>query len=213
MFSSFRLTGAEREALNAISTRIHRPAKRRIYAQGDQGHYIYRIRSGAVRLEHQLKDGRNQIFAFLWPDDMFGTLDGGLYHTSAITLVDTYLFQISYPALKSLVEVHPRIQTLFLRQALDYAKTTERHLLLATYPLVVKRLAGFLLECSRQADFFDRTSGILTLAMDRKDIADYLGFAIETTSRTLKELEDMGLIQRLSAQRIRIDRDRIGAII
>ena len=213
MFSSFKLTSAEREALNAISTRIHRPAKRRIYTQGDPGNYVYRIRSGAVRLEHHLKDGRNQIFAFLWPDDMFGNLEGGAYHTSAITLVDTYLFQISYPALKDLVEIYPRIQTLFLQQALDYAKTAERHLLLATYPLVVKRLAGFLLECSRQADFFDRGSNILTLAMDRKDIADYLGFAIETTSRTLKELEDMGLIQRLSSQRIRIDRDRIGAII
>lgn len=61
--------------------------------------------------------------------------------------------------------------------------------------------------------FFDRQSNILTLAMDRKDIADYLGFAIETTSRTLKELEDMGLIQRLSSQRIKIDRDRIGAFV
>ncbi|MBE7728693.1 Crp/Fnr family transcriptional regulator [Komagataeibacter sp. FXV3] len=213
MFSSFKLTSAEREALNAISTRIHRPAKRRIYTQGDPGNYVYRIRSGAVRLEHHLKDGRNQIFAFLWADDMFGSLENGMYHTSAITLVDTYLFQISYPALKDLVEIYPRIQTLFLQQALDYAKTAERHLLLATYPLVVKRLAGFLLECSRQTDFFDRKSNILTLAMDRKDIADYLGFAIETTSRTLKELEDMGLIQRLSAQRIKIDRDRIRAII
>nr|WP_254511218.1 replication/maintenance protein RepL [Komagataeibacter oboediens] len=69
------------------------------------------------------------------------------------------------------------------------------------------------MECTRQKDFFDRQSNILTLAMDRKDIADYLGFAIETTSRTLKELEDMGLIQRLSSQRIKIDRDRIGAFV
>ncbi|GAN86612.1 Crp/Fnr family transcriptional regulator [Komagataeibacter intermedius] len=213
MFSSFKLTGEEREALNAISTRIHRPAKRRVYTQGEPGNHIYRIRSGAVRLEHHMKDGRNQIFAFLWADDMFGTLEDGMYHTSAITLVDTYLFQISCSALKGLVEVYPRIQALFLQQALDYAKTAERHLLLATCPLVIKRLAGFLLECSRQKDFFDRQTNILTLAMDRKDIADYLGFAIETTSRTLKELEDMGLIQRLSSQRIKIDCARIGAFV
>ncbi|GBR21241.1 Crp/Fnr family transcriptional regulator [Komagataeibacter nataicola] len=209
MFRDFTLTDKEREALNAISTKIHRPAKRRIYTQGEAGRYVYRIRSGAVRLEHQLNDGRNHIFAFIWPDDMFGTIEDGVYPASAIALVDTYLFQIPYSALLNLIEIHPRIQTLFLQQALNYTRAAQRHLLLATYPLVLKRLAGFLLECSKQADFYDRHSNILTLAMDRKDIADYLGFAVETTSRMLKELEDMRLIKRLSSQRIILDRHKI----
>ncbi|WP_308720276.1 Crp/Fnr family transcriptional regulator [Komagataeibacter xylinus] len=209
MFRDFTLTDKEREALNAISTKIHKPAKRRIYAQGEAGKYVYRIRSGAVRLEHHLHDGRNQIFAFMWSDDMFGAIEDGVYPASAIALVDTYLFQIPYAALLNLIEVHPRIQTLFLRQVLNYTQAARRHLLLATYPLVVKRLAGFLLECSKQADFYDRHSNILTLAMDRRDIADYLGFAVETTSRMLKELEDMQLIKRLSSQRIMLDRPKI----
>ncbi|PYD59612.1 cAMP-binding protein [Novacetimonas maltaceti] len=213
MFGDFRLDAQEREALNAISSKIHKPAKCRIYAQDEPARYLYIIRSGAVRLEYQREDGRNQIFAFLWADNMFGTAENGLYRASAVTLIDTYLFQIPYPALRTLIEFRPRIQTLFLQHALKYTRATERHVLLATYPLVTKRLAGFLLECSKQADFFDRRSHILTLAMDRKDIADYLGIALETTSRTLKVLEDMDLIKRLSSQRMQINTEQIRIMI
>ena len=213
MFSDFTLDEPERDALNAISSKIHKPAKSRIYTQGEVARCLYLVSSGAVRLEYQREDGRNQIFAFLWSDNMFGTTENGVYRASAVTLIDTHLFQIPYPALRALIDARPRIQTLFLQHALKYSRATQPHDLPATYPLVTKRLAGFLLECSKQADFFDRRSHILTLAMDRKDIADYLGIALETTSRTLKVLEDMDLIQRLSSQRMRIDTEQIRVMI
>ncbi|WP_239029892.1 Crp/Fnr family transcriptional regulator [Novacetimonas pomaceti] len=209
MFKKLVLDNEERAALNAISTKVFKPAKKVIFTQGDIGRNIYRICSGAVRLEHQLKDGRNQIFAFFWPGDIFGTVEGEVYPSSATTLVNTHLFQIPYSQLRYLIQKYPRIQTLFLQEALKYTKSAEQHLLLATYPLVIKRLAGFLLECCKQKDFFDIRSSILTLPMDRKDIADYLGFAPETTSRTLKELEDMDLIKRLATQRILIHVEKI----
>ena len=60
------------------------------------------------------------------------------------------------------------------------------------------RVASFLLDLSARIDEMSD----LDLPMSHQDIADHLGLSIETVSRTITELEQASLIERVSARTI-----------
>jgi CRP/FNR family transcriptional regulator len=56
------------------------------------------------------------------------------------------------------------------------------------------RMASFLVNMSRQSQRLGKPDDVLYLTMTRQDIANYLGLAIETVSRTLRRFQDSGII-------------------
>ena len=74
----------------------------------------------------------------------------------------------------------------------------------------MERMASFLLEmvqrCEKQGD----SGRELYLPMTREDIGDYLGMAVETTSRTLRELAAQEVIEIPTAPQIIVrQRDKL----
>ena len=61
-----------------------------------------------------------------------------------------------------------------------------------------ERIMSFLLDMSARAS----SKELVELPMTRQDVADYLGLAIETVSRTLTHLEAKGAIEMPSSRRI-----------
>ena len=61
-----------------------------------------------------------------------------------------------------------------------------------------ERIMSFLLDMSARAS----SKELVELPMTRQDVADYLGLAIETVSRTLTHLEAKGAIELPSSRRI-----------
>ncbi|NHO32219.1 Crp/Fnr family transcriptional regulator [Acetobacter fallax] len=192
-------------ALAAIAAPVSVKAKTSVFRQGDAAASVYLIRSGAMRVAHQLEDGRNQIVAFSWSGDLFGLADHGVYLNSADALTDCDLVEFSRPALKSLFLKEPQLQGDFLVEAIADLRMSQRHLLLVTHQRVTKRLAGFLVECARQPDCYDPKTGVLSLIMDRTDIADYLSTTVETVSRTIGALEEQRLMTRIDLRHVHLD--------
>ena len=54
----------------------------------------------------------------------------------------------------------------------------------------IERVAAFLIEMDKRLT----AAGILALPMCRRDIADYLGLTLETVSRALSRLHDLGIL-------------------
>jgi len=63
-----------------------------------------------------------------------------------------------------------------------------------------ERVAAFLVEWAKHSG----RKGVVSLAMSRTDIGDYLGLTIETVSRTLSHLEREGYIVLPTARQIEI---------
>ena len=74
----------------------------------------------------------------------------------------------------------------------------EDHMLLLGRKTAMERVAAFLLEMDRRLS----SAGMLALPMCRRDIGDYLGLTIETVSRALSELHDLGIIAFSGARQI-----------
>lgn len=199
--------------LAEIASLVSYDCKEKIFVQDTPAQYIYIPHSGAVRVAHQLADGRNQIVAFFMPGEPFGLGGNGVYLNSASALTDCCLIRIPRDALHELCNHEPRLQQDCLVGAMAQLRLSQRHLLIVTHQRVLKRVADFLLECSHQPEVFDSGRNVLNLIMDRSDIADYLGTSVETVSRTLGKLEEDGLVKRLDSRNLWLDQSRLTAVL
>jgi CRP/FNR family nitrogen fixation transcriptional regulator len=90
------------------------------------------------------------------------------------------------------------------RQLFSYATRSlaraQEHSLLLGRRSAVEKVAAFLIEWAEYAP----ESKVISLAMTRQDIADYLGLSMETVSRTLSQLERDALIELPTARQIRM---------
>jgi CRP/FNR family nitrogen fixation transcriptional regulator len=160
------------------------PADTLIYAQGDKAGVLYMVEFGTVRICRLTADGRRQITGFLTAGDVFG-FEVGDEHDSCAESVDG----AGVRALRVAAGHEPTAA--LLQMALRSLARTQHQLMLLGCKSANARMAAFLFDLSeRQGD--DR---VLHLAMQRNDIADYLGMTFETVSRTLRYLKDGGIIR------------------
>jgi CRP-like cAMP-binding protein len=71
-----------------------------------------------------------------------------------------------------------------------------------------EKVCGFLLEMSARSD--GSLASVISLPMSRYDIADYLGLAVETVSRTFTALRRECVIALIGSRQVRVlDRERL----
>lgn len=170
------------------------PADGVIYAQGDRaGRELYLVEFGTVRVCRVTADGRRQITGFLTAGDVFG-FEAGDEHDSYAESVDGAGIRVLRPAAGQ--EPTPAI----LHMALKSLARTQHQLMLLGCRSADARMAAFLTDLSERQGA-DR---VVHLAMQRNDVADYLGMTIETVSRTLRFLKDEGIIRLRSIADIEI---------
>ena len=160
------------------------PADTEIYAQGEQAGALYRIEYGAVRIYRLLADGRRQVVAFHIAGETFGFEAWNLRSFFAESIVPTGLTTVD-------VEGDGRYPADLMALALRSMVRAQEHLLVVGRQSALEKLAVFLV------DLDDRQGGdgVIDLPMTRTDIGDYLGMTIETVSRSLSKLRDMGILR------------------
>jgi CRP/FNR family nitrogen fixation transcriptional regulator len=178
------------------------PADAMIYAQGDKAGTLYFVEFGTVRICRLTADGRRQITGFLMAGDVFG-FEAGDEHDSYAESVDG----AGVRALRPTTGHEPTAA--LLQMALRSLARTQHQLMLLGCKSASARMAAFLFDLSeRQGD--DR---LVHLAMQRNDIADYLGMTFETVSRALRQLKDEGVIRLQTISDIEmLDRDALEAM-
>ena len=80
-----------------------------------------------------------------------------------------------------------------LTMTTDNLQHVENHMLLLGRKNSRERVAAFLLEMNGRLS----AAGVMTLPMNRRDIADYLGITLETVSRALSEFHRKGYLKFL----------------
>jgi CRP/FNR family transcriptional regulator, nitrogen fixation regulation protein len=87
-----------------------------------------------------------------------------------------------------------------LTMTTDNLQHAENHMLLLGRKTSLERVAAFLIEMDRRLAAAD----IMPLPMSRRDIADYLGLTLETVSRALSRLHELGVIGFIGTNRRQI---------
>ncbi len=156
-----------------------------LFVEGDVARQAFVVESGAVMVLRGLPDGRRQILDIAGPGRIVGLAGESRHDCSAIALQPSTAraLESSPSADVMLAEIH-RLRDL---ATLLGRKTAQ------------ERLASFLLEMMGEA--FD-LSKRLDFPVNRQEIADYLGLALETVCRNFVALRKRGLIAPASRESV-----------
>jgi len=171
-----------------------------IYGEQEPAEYVYQVKLGAVRSYKLLSDGRRQIGAFHLAGDIFGLENGSEHRFTAEAIVDTTVRLIKRRSLEVLAESDAVVLRNLLSMTTSNLQHAENHMLLLGRKTSLERVAAFLIEMDRRIT----AAGVMPLPMSRRDIADYLGLTLETVSRALSRLHELGIIGFISSNQRQI---------
>lgn len=176
-----------------------------IYGEKEPAEYVYQVKIGAVRSYKLLSDGRRQIGAFHLVGDIFGLENGSEHRFTAEAIVSTTVRLIKRRSLEMVAKSDAMVSRNLLSMTTNNLQHAEDHMLLLGRKTSLERVAAFLIEMDRRLT----AAGVIALPMSRRDIADYLGLTLETVSRALSRLHELGILGFIGTnQRQIVLRDR-----
>ena len=194
--------GQESENLRSIGTVITAREGEEIFAEGDDTDHFYKVVSGVVRVCRFLSDGRRQIEAFHVEGEAFGFELGEQRQLSAEAVGDCTLIAYRRRGVENLARKDESVGRQLFQYAMRNLAHAQDHSLLLARRGASEKVAAFLLSWARQ---LSAQGKLITLAMSRQDIADYLNLTIETVSRSLSQLEREGVIALPSLREVRLN--------
>jgi len=167
--------------------------------EGESVEALYCIASGAVKLFKTSAEGKEQILSIARPGDSFNDIaifDDGPASASAQTMSPVVLYGIPRNELQTILREHPQVALNTTRVLADRTRQLVELVEDLSFRHVIGRVAKILLE-----HVGDGTSPRPRLT--QQDMAAMAGTVREVVSRSLKTLEEEGVI-RLERHRIRI---------
>jgi CRP/FNR family transcriptional regulator, nitrogen fixation regulation protein len=173
-----------------------------VVGEGDPTEKFFLVVRGMFRAVKFTPDGRRQVFAFYMPGDICG-LEPDESHKLTIEAVDSAAMAIlPRHACRVRMNDDPRLNAALFDGATRAATLSIDHMMMIGRSSAEERLAWFLtMLLERSACLSAR---VLDLAMQRQDIADYLGLTIETVSRTFTLFRDRGFLRLPRKRRVEI---------
>lgn len=192
------------DALESIMTSRKLETGEMLVEEGAPKLKVFSLTAGLLRLFTLLPDGRRQISGFLYPGDYLGLADDGTYSQTAEAVVPSTLCSFAVSEMDDLMDAHPALKDRLYVMTREALRQSRDNQLVLGRLAPVEKLASFLLVLSAQAERIGQPANPVHLAMNRTDIADYLGLTIETVSRCFTKMRTQGLIQLPDANTVSI---------
>lgn len=179
----------------------------RLVCEGERFNDLPIVSAGAVELFKELPGERREVVGFRFPGEVIAVPErGATWPVNLRAVSDCRLSSIGLDELRHLAQLFPEIDEILLRVVSGQLADSFDLLTAIGRRRPEEKVAYFLL------DVFDRSAnvsgdGIITLPMNRPEIADYLGLRTETVCRILTRLKNTGLLALPSAKRV-VLRDR-----
>ena len=191
------LSHEEREALSAAGhTRILKRGEM-LFAVGDTEAACATLVSGALKVSAIDADGNEQILALVHPSGFIGELFAPFAHHDVVALTESKLCTFAKADLERAIETYPALARALLQRAQEDLLATRSLLEINAQASAEARLAALLHDFAGAASASScHIASEFELPLTRGEIANMLGLTIETVSRKLGEIEDMGAIAR-----------------
>jgi CRP/FNR family transcriptional regulator, nitrogen fixation regulation protein len=174
-----------------------------IYRCNDPVEHWFRIVSGAARKSVLTGDGRRHIVDFMLPGDFFGFGASHGRHFSVEAIVPGSVIA-RYPRgnAERLADCDPQIARGIREVAFESIARLQRRMVILGRTRALEKVSAFLLEMADRSH--TAPTHAVYLPISRYDIADYLGMAVETVSRTLTQLRSGHAIAFGAARQVQI---------
>lgn len=180
-----------------------------IFSQDEPADRAFRIVEGTVISYRLLSDGRRQVTGFHLPGDYLGLEASIDYSSTAEAIGGVTVTAVRRSGLSALASADNGLARDLWRMSAEAFQRSQNHAMILARQSATERVVAFLL------DYADRVGAenVIDLPMSRQDMADHLGLALHTVSRTLSHLQAEGLIQARSSRHVRlVRRDRLERI-
>lgn len=199
------LTPDEREALAAVGrTRVLERGEM-LFAAGDEEAACATLVTGALKVAAFDADGNEQILALVHPAGFIGELFAPFAHHDVVALTQSQLCTFARGDFEAAIERYPALARALLRRSQEDLLATRCLLELTGHASAEARLAALLHDFSRAASQSSCQPTVrFELPLTRGEIANMLGLTIETVSRKLGEIEQIGAVRRTGKRGIEV---------
>jgi len=192
------LEEGELERFSHVAVPRSFPAGTRVFHEGDSSDACYIVSEGSFRVTREHSDGRAITLATLGPGEIFGELamlDGDRRSASAESITDGTLLALPANDVRSLLARNPEIALKLVAGLVRRLRAANARLSRQSFQTVPSRVAGILLQLSRDAQGEDGEEVEVTIRMNQTDLAQLAGTSRESVSRFLAELERAGVVR------------------
>ncbi len=172
-----------------------------LYRSGDQGNYMYTIRSGVLKLLQYLPDGGQRIVRLVRTTDVLGleALVSDTYQHDAIALQPTEVCRFPSKVVRQLSRENPKLHQELMQRWQRALTEADAWLTELSTGAAKQRIARLLLRLVRNT----QTSECRLFS--REDMGAMLGITTETTSRTIAEFKRQCLLIETEPNRFLLD--------
>src|SRR5512141_2009774 len=184
----------------------HFAKKEAVFREGDRADGFFIVASGKVKVFKLSGEGKEQVLHVVETGQTFAEaviFEGGGYPAHAEALSDAELFFLPKRPFIDLLERHPKVAIRMLASLSRWLKRMTDLVESRSLKDVEARLVFYLSDELQARGIPPKDGAELELAIGKNVLASRLGTVPETFSRTLKKLQDDGLID-VRGKRIRI---------
>jgi CRP/FNR family transcriptional regulator len=175
---------------------VHFKAGQRIYTIGQPFDALYIVNSGFLKTVSIDESGNEQVLSFPMKGDVIGVegISTKKYTTEAVALSDCSLVFLPFQVLTEIGHAHIEFgNAIYDLISRELVRNQAMVSILGALGAEA-RVARFLVSLSNRYAEIGYSKKSFNLRMTRNEIASYLGLSMETVSRTLSLLSDIGLI-------------------
>ncbi len=186
---------------SAIDRLVHR-RKKVAYGEvlvraGDAYSSLYAVKSGMFKTVNFTVDGEEQVVDFHLPGELIGleAMSEGKYPYNIVALENSSVCDMDIPAVEKLSDNNRQVQQRIIEALSHKVRLDQIQALLVGAQNADQRVALFLMNIANRFDERGLPYEEFRLSMLRRDIANYLGLALETVGRVFKRFEQKGYLE------------------
>ena len=168
----------------------------RLFLAGSESRSLYVAREGSFKTVAFSEDGQEQVIGFHLPGELIGldALASGHHRCDALALERAGVCEIPLGDLERVAAQVLGLQHQLLRVIGRSMGLAQDHMQMLGRRQASERVMLFLHGLAERYRALGHPDNLIMLPMSREDIANYLGLAIETVSRSIRHLQDDGVI-------------------
>lgn len=175
-----------------------------LFIEEDSADCFFEIVKGTACLYKTLEDGRRQIVKFATPGSIIGLTVADQHELTAEIVSPATVLRIRPRSFREHLAQNPRISECILAHMYHELAEAHEQILTIGQKTSVERVATFIWQMAGQCECRNGPLDRVPLLMTRGDIADFLGLTMETVSRTISHLQDVGIIVNTGCSSLQI---------
>lgn len=190
--------------LNFDISQLHMGRHQTLFLEQDPADCFFEIIEGTACLYKIMEDGRRQIVKFAIPGSIIGLTVAEQHELSAEIVCSTTVLRIRPRAFRQRMESDPKIAERIMNYMHSELLEAHEQILTIGQKTSIEKVATFIWQMAGQCECRQGPLDHVPLQMTRSDIADFLGLTMETVSRTISYLQQVGMIANSSSSSIQI---------